>query len=437
MSHPEIVLQSMVDIRTVVLKPHLDQGDVQLIGEKIKRSLFSKRFGFKLKVEDVRFLSCETYFEPYLIIGGKYILDYCKKHVFKVNVHEKTTKVLVGGQEFESEQIDPDIKSRAIRVKGEEYAHHEKQTYFILDRMKREIEPEKLPISPFRIQREGFSPNSNFKSMQISDEMQIEFLKARIARRPVGVGEIIREVFEITERTIIYYPMYELTFENAKDKKDATITINGITGETILNGNKQLAIKTVVSFPDIIDTQPVRMTLRQPCVQTAYNIDYTDEINDTKSASIQRKSSEPTPTTAEVTTTLEPPVESSYEMRVKGDEATSIVGDAEIPSGAKIDRNLLVRGTLGIGENCQIHGKLQASKDITVGSNTVIDGNLVSGGKVTLGSCVLITGSLWAAGCIKIGERAVVEGGLRSSPVTEAGARSRIHLDVVEVEELG
>src|SRR5512136_722836 len=172
----ETLPQSIVDTKTITLKPRLDQSDVQLIGDEIKPRLFSK-FGFKSKPEYIKLLGSEIYFEPYLIIGGKYSLDYCKKHVFKVNVEESTTKVYVAGQEFRSVQLDPKTTNRTIKMTGEEHAHHERQAYFILDRLKREIPPDRLPISPFDIQKDSTENSSNFKSISISDEAQIEFLK--------------------------------------------------------------------------------------------------------------------------------------------------------------------------------------------------------------------------------------------------------------------
>ena len=153
----ETMPQSIVDMRIIVLKPRLDLGDVKLIEEKIKPRLFSK-FGFKPKSDDIKLLGSEIYFEPY---------DYCKKHVFKVNVTERTTKVFIAGQEFNSEQSDPKKKNKIITMTGQENAHYERQTYFILDRMKREIPTEKLPISPFDFQNENFANKSNFKSLQI------------------------------------------------------------------------------------------------------------------------------------------------------------------------------------------------------------------------------------------------------------------------------
>ena len=91
MFQTETLPQSMVDLETIVLKPRLDKGDVELIGEKIKPRLFSK-FILKTRLENTRLICSELYFEPYLIIGGKYALDYCKKHVFRVNVDERKNR---------------------------------------------------------------------------------------------------------------------------------------------------------------------------------------------------------------------------------------------------------------------------------------------------------------------------------------------------------
>ena len=71
----ETLPQSIVDIKTIVLKPRLDQGEIQLIGEKIKSRLFSK-FGFKPKPDDIRLIESNKNFEPYIIISGAYVLTH-------------------------------------------------------------------------------------------------------------------------------------------------------------------------------------------------------------------------------------------------------------------------------------------------------------------------------------------------------------------------
>ena len=82
MFQAETLPQSMVEVKTIVLKPRLDQGDIELIGDKIKPRLFS-RFGFKPRPENVRLICSELYFEPYLLIGGKYVPTIAKNTSLK------------------------------------------------------------------------------------------------------------------------------------------------------------------------------------------------------------------------------------------------------------------------------------------------------------------------------------------------------------------
>ena len=389
MSQIETLPQSIADTKTIVLKPRLDEGDIQLIGEKIKSRLFCK-FGFKPKNRDIRLLGSERYFEPFLIIGGKYTIEYCKKHAFEVNVNEKTSKVFVAGQEFTSEPSDPKAANKIISITGEEHIHHERQTYFVLDRMKREISPEKIPIAPFDVQKENYEHKFHFKSIIIPDKAQIEFLKTKIAKRPADVAEIIKETFDITDRTIVYYPIYQLTFENRKNKSDRTLSINGITGEIIANGNKKLAIKTIVAFPESMnDLSAQIIDYEETQTKTIPKMDPLDKTDTTNNA---------------------PKEEELFHYNQPEYEET-ILGDIEIPSGTTIKKTLLVKGSLKIGDNCRIHGKFKALKDITIGTDTIIDGDLISGGNIFVGARSLIAGSVKASGVFEIEENAVIEGG--------------------------
>ena len=389
MPNIEPLPQSIAAIRRIVLKPRLDKGDIQLIGEKIKSRLFSKLV-FKPKPKNIRLLNSEMYFEPFLIIGGKYTIDYCKKHAFEVNVNEKTDKVFVGGKEFTSKRSDPTLASKIVNITGEEYVHHEIQSYFILDRMKREISPEKLPLAPFTLQKENSEHRFHFKSINIPDEAQIEFLRTKIAKRPVDVAEIIKETFDITERVIAYYPSYQLTFENMKNKTDSTLTINAVTGEIAVNGNKKLAVKTIVDFPESVDVsyaQTIDYEKTQP--KAILNIDRpltTDNISN-------------------------PSKEEELIHHGQPREEITISGDMEIPSGTTINKNLIVKGSLKIGDNCRAHGRFLAIDDIKVGSDTIIDGDLISGGNVFVGPRSLVAGLVQANGIVEIEEDVVIEGG--------------------------
>ncbi len=407
MPQVETLPQSLAKARRIVLKPRLDEVCIHLIGEKIKPRLFS-RFGFNISPENVRLVCAETYFEPYLVIRGKYVLDYCRKHTFELNVKGGTSRIFVGGQEYRSEKtekLESTSDNKSFKLVGESYARYERQAYYILDRTMKEIPPEKLPISPFDIKRNDSGQGANSKKIQISDEAQIEFLKTKIAQRPPDVAEIIKENFDVTDRIIAHYPMCQLTFENVKNKERAIVTINGITGEIILNGIRKLAVKRIIDFSPIAKKQVIEKTIQK------------EEPN------------------SEENMTLGFPAKFSCETFTVGDNVTAIVGDIEVPSGSYINKTLVVKGNLVIGDSCKVRGNLKVLKDATIGAGVIIDGNLVSGGNVLVGPHVLITGSVQATGYVKMGEHATIEQGSRARLTREKDIDIQLEMGIRDAQD--
>jgi predicted acyltransferase (DUF342 family) len=113
-----------------------------------------------------------------------------------------------------------------------------------------------------------------------------------------------------------------------------------------------------------------------------------------------------------------------------GDNVTAVVGDIEVPSGTSVSKTLVVKGTLRIGDNCKVRGKLKALKSITVGADAIIDGDVISGGNVLVGTGVLITGRLQAGGYIKIGKQATIERGLGLDPAVEMTNDIQLEVDI-------
>jgi len=465
MANTETLPQSIVDITTVILKPRLDVGAVNSMAEDLKHNLFSKSM-FKPKPEETQLIFFEAYYEPYLVIGGTYSLDYCKKHTFNLDVDKKIGIVYIAGQEFRSQSTDTTGKN-VIEVTGEEHAHYQKQTFFILDRMNREISPEKLPFTPFSYKKEECNPDNNFKKIPISREVQIDFLKSKIALRPPDVAAIIKEIFEITDRTIVYNPMYELTFENAKKRKEACVLINGVTGEiTVKTLEKQISqvtsTKTNNKSPDISskpNIQPEPVPTSEPFAVTETTATQKVAIIPNEIENIEEKyTPTPQPTKIDtnkesvsfipniptaVETTLDTTEESMIlgfpakihgEVFSVGDRIAAIVGDIDITSGSNINKTLVVKGTLKIGDNCRANGKLKALQDITIGADTVIDGDVIAGGNVFVGTRSIINGSVEATGSVQLSKHVTVEKGLHSNQ-TETRISTEIEV-IVDTEKV-
>ena len=60
----------------------------------------------------------------------------------------------------------------------------------------------------------------------------MDILKSRIVQRPSEILCIHNELFKVSERAVIFKPMYEVTVRNFKTEKEATLTIDAISGET-------------------------------------------------------------------------------------------------------------------------------------------------------------------------------------------------------------
>jgi hypothetical protein len=244
MAEIEILPQKIVDMRTIVLKSKLDSKTVKLRGESLKTGFFS-RFGLlKPKPKDVALVAFNKYYEPYIVIGGKYSIDYCKRHKYALKVEDKTQAIFIQGKKLKPEPMPKKGDARVINLVGEEHSHYENETYIILDRLLQEVPPENLFFAPFESELENQSEiDFDLRKPRISLDEEITFLRSKIAKRPSDVAEIVREIFEINERIIIYSPVYELTYKNMKNGKNVTVLINGITGGMNIGKFESKAIK--------------------------------------------------------------------------------------------------------------------------------------------------------------------------------------------------
>ena len=259
MAEIEILPQKIVDTRIVILKSRLDANGVKLQGERLKTGFFT-RFGFlKPKPENVLLIAFSKYYEPYIVIGGKYSIDYCKRHNYALRVEDRTQALFIDGKKMRPEPLSVGEDGRVIKLVGEEHSHYENETYVILDRLLQEVSSENLSFAPSESEQED-QPLSDFdlRKPQISLDEEIAFLRSRVARRPTDVAEIIREVFEINERTIIYSPVYELTYKNMKNGKRVTALINGVTGEVILGKFDKASSK----LGDSLAMSPVNLSMQ-------------------------------------------------------------------------------------------------------------------------------------------------------------------------------
>jgi len=230
------VQEKIVKRRIIVYKSRVDPTIVKLTAEKMKSKVFVK-YGFsKPRPDEIRVVSVDKYYEPYVLIDGKYSVDYYKKRVHTLDVDERTEDVRILGQTFKPESlVTPTGETRkVIKLEAEERASYEEKAYVILDKTGHEISPEQVPSAPSEEHPQKILQEFGKKSgkLKISPEKEIEIIKSKIVKKPSDVDVIENEVFEIFEHAVIYSPIYEITFKN-KMGEEKIIRIDGITAKVI------------------------------------------------------------------------------------------------------------------------------------------------------------------------------------------------------------
>jgi hypothetical protein len=226
------VPQKVVEQKIVILKSRLDPNKVKSLGEEKKRDFFIRSKFLKHKPADteVALIGFSKYYEPFIIIGGRYSIDYCKRHLFEIKTDNKEDRLFVGGEEKKLEPFDPASPNRMFKLVGEERCHYEDETFIVLDRLKREVPIEKLFLAPFEEEQENID-TLDLRKVSISVDDEIDFIKSKIVNRPSNSDFIIKEIFEINDRMIVYNPMYELVFQDLKTTEETSLLVEGISGK--------------------------------------------------------------------------------------------------------------------------------------------------------------------------------------------------------------
>jgi hypothetical protein len=227
-SEAPIMKESIVDRKTIVYEAKIDPTVIRVSGEKLKQQLFT-RFGlFKPKSEEIQFISLNKYYEPYIVISGKYFLDYYRKctYVFKVDQGVKEVVLL------EHKFIPEGSKStKTVKLHGEERLNKEGKAFLILDKNGNDAMVDNLPSAPSEEKPKKIM--AEYKIDEIPENTDVNYVKRRIAQRPKDVSRVVEEAFEITDRSVIYTPRFKLLFRNLKTGEEKVMVIDGVTSQKI------------------------------------------------------------------------------------------------------------------------------------------------------------------------------------------------------------
>lgn len=226
--------------KIIVYKSRVDPTIVKLTAEKMKYKLFAK-FGFsKRRSEEIRVVSVDKYYEPYILIDAKYSVQYFKKRVYTLDVDPETEEVKILGESYKPE-IEASRSGEAgephkvIRLEAQLWSSYQDKAYLVLDKEGQEIPPDQVPAAPSEDHPEKILKEFSKKTgmVQVSPRKEIEMVKARIVKRPSDIAKIEDEIFQISEHAVIYSPIYEITFRNVRTGEERLVKIDGVSAKII------------------------------------------------------------------------------------------------------------------------------------------------------------------------------------------------------------
>jgi hypothetical protein len=228
--------EKITERKIIVYKSRIDIKAVRATAEKMKTQLFRKLVFLKPKPKEVQIVSINKYFEPYVIVDGEYSIDYSKNWIHNIQVDETMQELTIFGEKVRPKSLKGhlEIPCKILQLTGEGRFKHEAKAHIIFDKQWREVGLEQLPLVPFEEQPEKILSNldQEFGNAEMATEKEVEILKSRIVQRPSEILCIYEELFKVSERAVIFKPMYKVTVRNFKTKKEIAMIIDAITGKT-------------------------------------------------------------------------------------------------------------------------------------------------------------------------------------------------------------
>lgn len=223
--------ENIAERRTIVYETLVDPTVVRIAAEKNKSRLFN-RFLFKLnRPEEIEFVSIEKHYEPYVVVSGKYSIDYFRKCAYSVIVDRQVKEVILLEHSFTPGQALGSSNRNGITLEGEERLFNETSAFLILNRSGQDSKLNELPSAPSEKNPQELI--ESFKMPQIDPVIDIEVIRKRIEHRPLDVNRIVNEAFLIDQRSVIYTPRYKLTYKCPKLGKEAYLEFDGVTSKLV------------------------------------------------------------------------------------------------------------------------------------------------------------------------------------------------------------
>lgn len=207
--------------------------------ETEKPKWFAKLGFLKPDPDEIICESLHLIYEPFIIVKAHYLLDYYKPTHYTIKIGEEVNEVAIFGH-----TLHPEIMStqrilrrthKAITFDAFERVCHTATSNLALTRMGQQIDSRQLPSGTPEVEPEKILKHhrNQVRTLQISHEEIMERVYQQTASRPLDIGEIIDEVYEVTEYTIVCTPIYEARCRQMKTGEIKIIPLSSITGSVL------------------------------------------------------------------------------------------------------------------------------------------------------------------------------------------------------------
>ena len=237
--------EKIAERNSIVYETRIEPNVVMTIGEKIKAQLFT-RFGFiRPRPEEIQLVSIDKHYEPYIMVSGRYFVDYFRKCTYSVKVDNRVQEIILSNQKYRPNQpTDPSDKGNSVlKLHGEERLTTEVKASLILDKFGQEVTPGELTST---------TPEKNpdeilaaFGVKEIAPDADLDIIRSKILKRPKDINRVVTELFEVNERAIIYTPRFRALYTNSKTGEMKAVEFDGITAQKVQRPHPQLSQKSL------------------------------------------------------------------------------------------------------------------------------------------------------------------------------------------------
>jgi hypothetical protein len=124
-------------------------------------------------------------------------------------------------------------KGKQISLEAKERVTTNVPAYICLDKSGKEIDPKKLPtgVEEPDSQRVLKDLGNKLRSPVANPDTLVGIIRGRIVKKPQYIERIVDEMFEVTELSAIYTPIYEARLRHLKTGVIKVVSVSGITGK--------------------------------------------------------------------------------------------------------------------------------------------------------------------------------------------------------------